>query len=78
MASPPDKKELARIHAEKMYYGLFLDLFYAKQGYQSRVEELTEELADAKKNLKKTTAAFIKCEARYKELNNGQAPRLPK
>lgn len=63
---------------EKMLYGLFLDLWYADRGYAARIEELTDELKDAKVNAKKTKKLLEAAEKQYAELNNGNKPRPPK
>lgn len=60
---------------EKMLYGTCLDLHYAVSLNKQMVEEYTEVLKDAKKNLKKSEKLLEIAKTNYKELN-GSEPKL--
>lgn len=63
--------------SEKMLYNLYLDLWYAANGYDDRIEDLTIELKDAKASGKKAKKLLADVEAQYTTLT-GSAPRKPK
>ena len=67
-----------RIAEEKQLYGLFLDLYYADKGYDSLVEEITDDLKHAKANSKKTKKSLEKVTKLYTDLNGGRKPSVPR
>jgi hypothetical protein len=68
--------DMKKVAQEKMLYALFLDLWYADQGYDGRIEELIDDLKEAKKHSKKTKKSLVEVKALYRELN-GSDPKPP-
>ena len=66
-----------KIKNEQQLYGLFLDLWYADQGYTARIDEMKEELKDMQTTCKKVKKQLSVVEAQYSSLYNSK-PSPPK
>jgi len=65
------------IKNERLLYGLFLDLWYANQGYESSIEEMQDVLKEMKSSHKKVKKELEVARAKYVELYKHQ-PKEPK